>query len=247
MAALGQIQRQLNEIIGRDRRIANTRGQNGKTATPRTPAHGEPITPFRRTSRSQPGLRPDTEAFSGEPSIVHVLHEMEGHLERLGMGHTLMASPPSSQPLTPVHDLSQDERSQNRILEVLDSHGIIIDKSEWDQLLHTFFDEIYVLYPFLHSPTLRRTYENLCDTILRRSKTSYENTNDRAKIAQVLFCLATGRCSESTRTDAGEGRHSAGWSLFRAAMDVLGDPLEVLDDYTAAIEALPAILLAVIL
>lgn len=228
---LNKIQRQLNEIIGRDQRITNT--------TPRTPAPGEPITSCRRKLRGQSGF---TEVFSGEPSIVHVLHEMEGHLERLGMGHTPMASPPSSPPLTPVQNWSHDGRSQNKILEILDSHSITIDKCEWDQLLHTFFEEIYVLYPFLHPPTLRRTYEDLSDT-----NTSCESTNDRAKFAQVLFCLATGRCSESTRTDTGEGRHSAGWSLFQAGMDVLGEPLEVLDAYSAALEALQAILLAVLL
>ncbi|KAJ5263820.1 hypothetical protein N7478_011425 [Penicillium angulare] len=242
--ALGNIQRQLNHILK----------QNGKSTVAGSETSNTPTSvhnpvqfpaPSYHTAQSQYTPKSDTEVFSGEPSLVHVLHEMEGTLEKLGIRNKFMASPPPSLPLTPVYYQSQVEGETSHIKAVLQSHGIIPDREEWDELLHSFVDDVHILYPFLHLPILKNTYEGLWDRVIVPSCSSYKDNNHRVKIAQVLFCLATGRCNESTRKDT-EGHHSAGWSLFQAGMDVLGDPLEILDDFSVSLPALQAIILAVI-
>ncbi|KAJ5080946.1 hypothetical protein N7456_013656 [Penicillium angulare] len=240
---LGNIQRQLNQILGQDERPTAPGSQTSNTPTS---VHTvKPPGPSDLTAQTQCTPKSDTKLFSGEPSIVHILHEMEGQLERLGMKNKLMRSSPPSLPLTPVCDQSQAEERVSHVKIALESNRVIPDREEWDELLNSFVEEVHILYPFLHLPILRSTYEDLWDRPLLSSSGSWKSTNDRVRIAQVLFCLATGRCNESTRKDT-DGHHSAGWSLFQAGMDVLGDPLEILDDFSVSLPALQAILLAVI-
>jgi hypothetical protein len=169
---------------------------------------------------------------------------MEGHLERLGMAYSLSPDSPASVPLTPVGYRTPERDPVNRIRAALDSHGITPDKDEWHGLLKTFCDEVHILYPFAHLPVLWRTYRDLCDRLLGPVSVEPIEISNRIKIAQVLFCLATGRCSESTRKGTEDGHHSAGWSLFQAGMDVLGDPLSLFDDFTISLEMLQAMILA---
>ena len=244
MEALGKIQRQLVQIIGYDRGLVDIRSDTGDAPTSIT-SSAQPIAPPNRKSPSESTPKTDAEAFSGEPSIAHVLHEIEGHLEKIGMANPFPPSPSPSQPLTPMYDGCHAEGEVNHVQAALASHGIVPDREQWDELLNTFSDEVHILYPFLHFPILRSTYEDLWDHLLANSPANHKDIKDRVKIAQVLFCLATGRCSESTRKDTEEGRHSAGWSLFRAGTDVLGEPLEIFDDFSISLEALQAVMLAV--
>ncbi|KAJ5581061.1 hypothetical protein N7450_007362 [Penicillium hetheringtonii] len=131
------------------------------------------------------------------------------------------------------------------ILSILHSHGIVPEKTQWDELLSTFIDEVYILYPFLHLPALQNTYEEICNQLLGIStQANYNDMSHRLDVSQVLFCLAIGRCSESTRKDTENGHHSSGWSLFRASMKILGEPLEIFDDLSLALKAIQSMLLA---
>jgi hypothetical protein len=243
--ALGKIQRQLVQILGHDGGLAEFADGS---CDPPTSIRGtsQPEPPNDRAPHGQPTPKSDTEVFNGEPSITHVLHEMEGHLEELGMANPLWPSSPSSQPLTPVYDRSLPEQEEvNPIQKALYCHGIVPDREKWDGILDTFCEEVYILYPFLHLPILRSTYENLWNRIRVPHSTSGITTRDRVRSTQLFFCLATGRCSESIRKGPEEGRHSAGWSLFQVGMDLLGNPLDIFDGISISLEALQAMILAV--
>jgi len=245
--ALGKIQRQLNEILAHQESI-NVESESGDTRTFYDTSHSLKRPRRNRNSKRQFSPCSSTEVFSGESSITHVLHEMESHLEKLGMARSSLMSPPPSEPLTPIDDRDEAISSMDPIRSILDSHGIIPEKTQWDELLSTFIDEVYVLYPFLHLPALQNTYEEICDQLLGISTPAdYNDMSHRVDVSQVLFCLAIGRCSESTRKDTENGHHSSGWSLFRASMKILGEPLEIFDVLSLALKAIQSMLLAVCL
>ena len=245
VVALGKIQRQLNDILGH-RGTINFGNESCDTRAFKNDSPSSRRSRRNKNSKGQFALGSSTEIFSGEPSISHVIHEMESHLEQLGISRSSLISPPPSEPLTPIYDQDDARLEMNPIRAILDSHGIIPDKGRWDDLLSTFVDEVYVLYPFLHLPVLRKTYEEVCDHLLDISTSnSCDDMSHRIDISQVLFCLAIGRCSESTRQGTEHGHHSSGWSLFRASMKILGEPLEIFDDLSLALKAMQSMLLAV--
>lgn len=243
--ALSKIQRQLNEILAHQQSI-NVESESGDAGTFYDTSHSLKRPRRNRNSKSQFSPYSSTEVFSGEPSITHVLHEMESHLEKLGMARSSLMSPPPSEPLTPLDDRDEAISNMDPILSILHSHGIVPEKTQWDELLSTFIDEVYILYPFLHLPALQNTYEEICNQLLGIStQANYNDMSHRLDVSQVLFCLAIGRCSESTRKDTENGHHSSGWSLFRASMKILGEPLEIFDDLSLALKAIQSMLLAV--
>lgn len=242
--ALGNIHRQLVRIVGNDPRMADLHNESDIALDRANLAKSnQPIIDSHDTNQSESA--PMAEGFNGEPSIAHLLHEMEGHLQELGMARSLTATPPTNQPLTPTRGQCRAERNIDCTQVALDAHGIIPNRDKWNILLNTFLNEVHVLYPFLHLPILRSTYEGLCDRLLMPSSAVGEGKSQRIKISQVLFCLATGQCSESSRKETEDGRHSAGWSLFQAGMDILGNPLDVFDDFSISLDGLQAMILAV--
>ncbi|PWY90423.1 hypothetical protein BO94DRAFT_514240 [Aspergillus sclerotioniger CBS 115572] len=165
-------------------------------------------------------------SFSGETSIRHVLDQVEGRLEttrRRGTA-TVMDSSISTPALTPPPHHGGAKAIPDDIYSVLQIYGIEPKQSEWDKPLDVFCTEIHILYPFLHLPTLQAKYDMLWHGRLTQSHEP--NTPNQLKntgVAQLLLCIAIGRCTESPRVQSREGRHSAGWSLYGAASELLGD------------------------
>lgn len=207
-------------------------------------AHGElnkGISPHHRrdigsvneesTRGQSPQLRVPT--FSGETSIAHNLNVVEERLEQMGVQYKRLRSASPNQRftsrLTPPQNDSSDRSSEQQtsfLKKVLDTHHILPDRRQWDRLMHTFCDEVHVLVPFLHLPSLWQLHNELWTSGWDYQTEDRRKDSRRVQIAHVLLGLANGRCVESSRLDGGGGPFSAGWSLYSAARDMFGDLID---------------------
>jgi hypothetical protein len=172
----------------------------------------------------------------------------------MGVRYARLRSTSPNQPfasrLTPSPCESPNTRprhqTQGYVYQLLDPHGIVPDRKQWDQLMHIFCDEVHILVPFLHLPSLWEAYskvwENSCGP---ESSPYHRNAESRFTLAHILLCLANGKCVISSRVNGPEGRYSAGWSLYRAARDIFGDLLDVFSECSNQILLLQTILLMV--
>lgn len=210
----------------------------------------------RRTSRSDPcSHSAQVPTFSGETSITHNLTVVESRLEQMGVQYARLqhASPNREfrSCLTPSPENSARQHTETRTSffnQVLNAHGLVPDREQWDGLLRTFCDEVHVLVPFLHLQSLWELYEKTWKTSFEtqpRSSDQYRNGVVRVEHAHILLCLANGRCVESSRFEGDEGRYSAGWSFYNAARDMFGDLLDGFTQCADQIFVLQTVLLMV--
>ncbi|KAL6233349.1 fungal-specific transcription factor domain-containing protein [Aspergillus navahoensis] len=163
---------------------------------------------------TQPNTPPDDAApFVGESSMVHTLNQVENRFQQIRtISHP--SNQPTSSPRSPVREAPNQRIQSNYLHCVLRAHSVLADRAKWNQYLQAYTNEVHVLYPILHLPTLRQEYGQLWD------EGSAEYT--KAQAARILICLAIGRCTSASRAGLEEVRHSSGWSLYSAAMDMLG-------------------------
>ncbi|PLB51189.1 hypothetical protein P170DRAFT_406892 [Aspergillus steynii IBT 23096] len=176
-------------------------------------------------SKTQNPPRGQKEGFSGETSINHALGEIEGYLRHVRELHS--QPEPSASRETSVF-LPSSPRGNSRHpgpSEILRNHGITPDFRQWSIFVQNFSDEVHVLFPFLHLPTLWTNHTTMWnDYILTPSIDDSEYTADnRLMMAQVWICVAIGKCTASPRSNTQQGKHSSGWSLYRASLDLIGD------------------------
>ncbi|KAF4547703.1 Fungal specific transcription factor domain-containing protein 4 [Elsinoe fawcettii] len=106
--------------------------------------------------------------------------------------------------------------------------GILADKRQWKILLETFFSQVHVLYPFLHPPSVWSTFDQLWDhPELWTFDTSLLPDLTKLKLALLLFCLAIGRCTNSSRVDGSKGKDGAGWNLYTVGLSLMEKQLNV--------------------
>lgn len=199
-----------------------------------SPHHRQEKNSIYGSSARNPSPQLQVPTFSGETSIAHNLTVVEGRLEQMGVQYKRLRSASPSQRftsrLTPSPNESAGfppEQQTSFIKKVLDAHRIVPDRSQWDGLMHTFCDEVHVLVPFLHLPSLWNLYDDLWRCGLNRpSDGQLENGSHRVQTAHVLLGIANGRCVESSRLESGQGSYSAGWSLYSAARDIFGDLID---------------------
>lgn len=186
----------------------------------------------RRGSR-QRSLSPQVPTFSGETSIAHNITVVEGRLEQMGVHYGQRSNSPgrsfrsclTPSPVPPINRSS--DRQTSFIRRILDTHGITPDRETWERLMHTFCDEIHILVPFLHPPSLWKLHEEMWRGSLGQESGDDERSGARrVQAAHVLLCVANGRCVETSRYEGDTGPYSAGWSLYSAARDIFGDLLE---------------------
>ncbi|KAI1634875.1 fungal-specific transcription factor domain-containing protein [Biscogniauxia mediterranea] len=190
------------------------------------------------------------QSFVGETSVLYALRQTEVELDEYA-SRSRSASPLSStRPLTPkiptASKVTAETKSQSWLRTILLSYGIVPDKAYYDTFLRVYFDEIYPLYPFVHRPTVRQTYEYLWQRSLLVPADELDKDETRLQVAIVFICLAIGRCTGSSRLDNTDGTHSAGWSLYCVAMYLLRRFLDVTQDYTISLYGLQALTLMVI-
>ncbi|KAJ6122215.1 hypothetical protein N7512_004680 [Penicillium capsulatum] len=193
-------------------------------------------------------------SFSGETSITHNLTVVEDRLEQMGVQYEGMRSPPpnhSFSRLTPAPGSSTGRipeiSGRNPFSRLLNTHGIVPDRKKWDELMQTFCDEVHILVPFLHLPTVRDVYEKTWTRLMDLAPNVTETRGVyRVQTAHVLLCLANGRCVESSRFEGDQGPYSAGGSLYSAARGIFGDLLDGLHQCADQILVLQTVLLMVI-
>ncbi|OKP11093.1 hypothetical protein PENSUB_3463 [Penicillium subrubescens] len=232
---MSRVERQLGLVKEPERR---RRGEPDQT-------HGESIeglSPHQRrengsvygSSTRNPSPQLQVPAFSGETSIAHNLTVVEGRLEQMGVQYKRLRSASPSQRftsrLTPSPNESSDlspEQQTGLIQKVLDAHRIAPNRRQWDSLMHTFCDEVHILVPFLHLPSLWKLYDDLWRSGFgRQSDGQLESGSHRVRTAHILLGIANGRCVESSRLEEDQGSYSAGWSLYSAARDMFGDLID---------------------
>lgn len=245
----------LNRIVSLEQRLAssappNSLGNPLNDETDRTPAHSiETAT----ADRESPGPSPfaensDRQTFVGEASM-HALRDTDLQLE--DASDSCPDSPISNgRPLTPkLHGTlvaAAEKKSRSWLRAILLSYGITPERSLYDGLMRTFFDEIHILYPFIHPPTVWQSYEYLWQRSLLISSDDLEDGEEsKASVAIVFICLALGRCTDSTRAERVDGSHSAGWSLYSVATDLLYPILDLRFHSTPSLHSLQALALMV--
>ncbi|KAJ5263215.1 hypothetical protein N7478_010820 [Penicillium angulare] len=190
--------------------------------------------PERRVSNAeQSNGSSKVPAFSGETSITHNLTVVENRLEQMGVQYERCRSAsPSYQfdsRLTPSPDSPPGHPKQIQTCiyhRSLKANGLVPDRKQWDGLLTTFCDEVHILVPFLHLPSVWKLYGEIWETSFTGKSSKQDQSGlRRVQTAYILLCLANGRCVESSRFEDGEGQYSAGWSLYNAARDIFGDLL----------------------
>ena len=197
---------------------------------------------------------PKVPTFSGETSITHNLTVVESRLEQMGVQYSRLrsASPSHSfrSRLTPSPDDRPSRRAEPQtsfVGRILNTNGLTPNRDHWNELLHTFCDEVHVLVPFLHLPSLWKLYGDVWETLGDGPQSQDQSGARRVQVAHILLCLANGRCVESSRFEDGEGRYSAGWSLYNAARDIFGDLLDGFRQCTDQIFVLQTYLLMVVI
>jgi hypothetical protein len=182
-----------------------------------------------RSSRAASG--PPT--YAGETSIRSTLEKVEAHLERHSYIEPNLPSGVATPALTPppLLEAHAQPRRISNLYQTLHDYDIVINKSQWDQFLKVFCDEVHILYPLLDLRDLREQYDMLWEhRIMNPTGPSHFDRETRISLSQVLICLAIGRCTASPRIAGQQGRHSAGWSFYSAALELFGDMLDCFEE-----------------
>ncbi|TIA08296.1 hypothetical protein D6C81_09144, partial [Aureobasidium pullulans] len=118
--------------------------------------------------------------------------------------------------------------NQSTLSKVMETSEICSSIDEWPTLLETFCEAVHPLYPFIEISALRVSLTGLQQhvhtQVPRVEATLSENMLE--SYAQVLVCLALGRCTMYGRSSVDSGRYSAGWRFYCAAIDLLGNTFD---------------------
>ncbi|KAF4548073.1 Fungal specific transcription factor domain-containing protein 63 [Elsinoe fawcettii] len=197
-----------------------------------------------RTVESNDGSR---QTFAGEMSMPD-LSQIESQPHASGRG--IVEPVAEARPLTPraAHGRSIIQATSKIWLrEVQSAHGIIPDKAEYCNLLDIFFEEVHVLYPYLHKPSILEDHDYLWRNSMLVSCTDLEQSGrSKLSVALVFVGLALGRCTASSRMDTTDGVHSAGWAFYNIAMDLSRPSLDLTSDTTITLPELQLLVLMVI-
>ncbi len=188
----------------------------------------------------------DRQTFVGEVSM-HELGQEKEQLDDLPAQYSETSPLSNGAPFSPkgrafrghIPDPDAQKRSRSWLREILLSHGVVPEQLECKTFLEVFFDEVHVLYPFLHPPSVWRTFEYLWKQSLLVSSEDMEKTGEsRLSVALLFICLALGRCTASSRIDNADGAHSAGWTLYNVAMDIVPSFFDVASDSAISLHGL---------
>jgi hypothetical protein len=180
---------------------------------------------------SRPASRPPT--YSGETSISSNLAQVEAYLEEQPYTAPDQPYEMATPALTPAPPITAPAppRGVSTLCKALHDHDIVIDKQQWDHFMTIFCDEVHILYPVLNLRNLWGQYDLLWkDHITSPSAFEQLDRESRISLSQILICLAIGRCTASPRIAGQGGRHSAGWSLYCAALELFGDLLDCFEE-----------------
>jgi hypothetical protein len=195
-------------------------------------------TSFSRDSRQSQGvIWDDGSPFAGEITVRYSLELMEERLSRLGVNRLDRPSSPPTQSLTPAicpstptksSPASQEHwRRTGNMRKLLDSYGLVFQLGDWKAQLESYFSEVHPLYPFLIPAHVWDTFNHLWASYSSSTPMPVSSSQDlELRLAILFLCLATGRCTTGNRKQ-NEARHSAGWTFYCVANELIGDPLQL--------------------
>lgn len=255
LARLAKIERQLSFVQPAAQTTSMTAGRGHPHASMGVAAeHGSPD-----SAELQSVLEADGQTFAGELSISPAFQDMSESLDGSGIdddpshgkGNAAASAKGTFLRRGGGGDVSSSGDHQVRKVRgwleaILAHHGVLADEAAWRWHLQVFFDEVHVLYPFLHAPTVWETFDELWEySALWAMTNAAEREHKRMSVAVVCFCLALGRCSVSSRMADASGVHSSGWSLYSVGMSLVQDAVEMNNMTAKSLVALQIIMLRV--
>ncbi|KAH6688490.1 fungal-specific transcription factor domain-containing protein [Plectosphaerella plurivora] len=161
----------------------------------------KPAKPLAKTDL-QAVMESDGQTFVGEISMSPGLEDGDDKID----GQPRRPIEYSSR--SPLHNTDPSgDRSSRKIrawLEpLLEQHGVVADEVEWRRYMHIFFDEIHVLYPFLHPPSVWETFNELWEFSALWPMTSpAEREHKRMSVALVVGMSLLQDAEEMSNTAA---------------------------------------------
>ncbi|RNJ60324.1 hypothetical protein D7B24_008706 [Verticillium nonalfalfae] len=175
------------------------------------------------TSNFDAMLYKNGQTFAGEISMSPGLQGMDDDMDRMAADSSgMMAEYPSRSP-NPALD-SSPRKIRAWLEAILDQHGVVADEEAWRRYLHIFLEEIHILYPILHAPTLWETFNEMWEySALWPLTSSAEREQKRMAVAL-----------------------SAGWTLYSVGMSLLQDSTEMSNTAAKSLLTLQMLLIRVI-
>ncbi|KAH7022046.1 fungal-specific transcription factor domain-containing protein [Ilyonectria destructans] len=206
--------------------------------------------PTPRSTELENVLEVDGQTFAGEISMSPAFQDVDEGLSRAvnPTSKSIPNIPPGQSLSNPARSGDKGSRKVRGWLEsVLNQHGVVANEEEWRRYLAIFIDEIHILYPILHRPTVWETFNELWEySALWSMSNSADREQKRMSVALICFCLALGRCSVSTRMTDANGVHSAGWSLYSVGLALMQDTMEMSNTAAKSLVTLQILLLRVL-
>ncbi|KPM42903.1 hypothetical protein AK830_g3617 [Neonectria ditissima] len=244
----------LARLVEVERRLCVMQGpnQDDDKYQPRLHSHshggpsGEDL-PTPKSTDLQNVLEADGQTFAGEISMSPAFQDVGENLGPVNASSKSAGFSPRASHQNFASGEKRPRKMRGWLETVLKQHGIVPDEEEWRRYLVVFMDEIHVLYPVLHRPTIWETFNELWEYSALWSMTnSAEREQKRMSAALICFCLALGRCSVSTRMTDANGVHSAGWSLYSAGVALMQDTMEMSNTAAKSLLAMQILLLRVL-
>ncbi|KAG9187029.1 hypothetical protein G6011_10137 [Alternaria panax] len=236
---LAQVEQRLerSDATNVDQQLDHLSGYDAQQLQSPRASHSPAPSASKRVRETQGVMWDDGSPFAGETSMRYSLELMEDRLNRLGVNRLDRPSSPQAQSLTPVFRPSTPAKTSpvskefwsrtGDIRQLLESHGLVLQLEEWKTHLEVYFAEMHSLYPFLHPPYFWDTFNQLCACYASNIPMLDSSNRDlELRLAIVFLSLATGRCTTANRKQ-NEAHHSAGWSLYCVANELIGDVLQL--------------------
>ncbi|KAH7124470.1 fungal-specific transcription factor domain-containing protein [Dactylonectria macrodidyma] len=147
------------------------------------------------------------QTFAGEISMgTNLKHIDEGAESASGTNVNLYSNFSSTTPPQSTNAPGGKTRKVRAWLEtVLDQYGVVADEAEWRHHLQIFLDEIHILYPILHPPTIWETFNEVWEY-------------------SALWSLASAAEREYRRMSVAL---LSGWSFYRVGISLMQDTIKM--------------------
>ncbi|KAF7554459.1 hypothetical protein G7Z17_g2928 [Cylindrodendrum hubeiense] len=205
--------------------------------------------PTPKSNELENVLEADGQTFAGEISMSPAFQDVDESLGRSVNSTKPLPNIPTGSSLQ--NSTASGDKGSRKVrgwLEsILSQHGIVANEEEWRRYLAIFLDEIHILYPILHQPTVWETFNELWEySALWSMSNSADREQKRMSVALICFCLALGRCSVSTRMTDANGVHSAGWSLYSVGVALMHDTMEMSNNAAKSLVTMQILVLRVL-
>ncbi|KAK7706628.1 hypothetical protein SLS64_007459 [Diaporthe eres] len=169
-ARVAQLERRLNMMQqSAESPIEFTQGRNRRESGTLGPAH-ENDSHSPASTQLQRVLEPDGQSFMGELSMTSALAEVDGSLSEESADNIIKVAGDLPRDRHPRNNKSS-RKVRGWLENILERYGVVADEDEWRRYMELFFEEIHVLYPVLHPPSVWETFNGLWEVAGRTDTT----------------------------------------------------------------------------